>query len=357
MQRIARAVLPLILPFSLMLVSPLAAADARPSVESLVKRAETVMADGSVVPERDLAPLLERIAGTVDERQQSSLLGAIGRLGRADTPYPAAAKAYLRREAPAVLLAVARSKAPSGVRAEAILLLRTLDADDAALDQAIAIAAAAPERDVQFHGRLLADWQRTRGPGAPPGSPAGADAAAREQAALEYLRSRGEPVSAYSLGRAAADARPDVVAALLDAGVPVDAPQVAGATPLAEASGSGCVQDRGSLEDRLATIDLLIARGADPRQRDNGGSTLLVGAVNCPLAVSERLVAAGTDPTLAGDTGFSPLQFALARNRWDIAEFLIGRGARLSAAAIDEIFFERPTDPKKAALLRQATVK
>jgi ankyrin repeat protein len=105
------------------------------------------------------------------------------------------------------------------------------------------------------------------------------------------------------------------------------------------------------------TIDLLLQRGADVHQKDSGGNTLLVGAVNCPLEVVQKLVDAGVSVSATGSTHFSPLQLAFVQGRWDIAEFLVSRGARVSKKAIDEVFFEKPTDPKKLALIRRATEK
>jgi len=184
------------------------------------------------------------------------------------------------------------------------------------------------------------------------------EAASRESAALAFIKSRHSSVSAYSLGVAASEADTELVEALLDAGVDVNSTLVAGSIPLAEAAGSGCVgHDDVPLADRLAAIDLLIARGADVKRLDNGGNTLLVGAVHCPLPVMEKLVAAGASATVVGQTGFGPLQFALANARWDIARFLVDHGARISRKAIDEVFFEKPDDPEKLALLNKATLK
>ena len=60
---------------------------------------------------------------------------------------------------------------------------------------------------------------------------------------------------------------------------------------------------------------------------------------------------------MANAQGFRPLHLAFAEGKWDVAEFLVGRGARISKEAIDKLFFEKPTDPKKLALIRRATAK
>jgi hypothetical protein len=344
----------------LLAAAPLAAAKrpAVPTVDALIHDAESAVESGSVDPQHHLAPLVERLAASQDEGEQDSLVSAIERLGRSDGRSPAAVKTYLRQAAPPALLALARNeKAEYDVRGSALLALRALNVDDAMLDEGIAIAKAASHPQVQFRGRLLENWKRNRPPAVELAAPATAEDAARERAALDFIRASGSPVSAYSLADAARNANAALVAALLDAGVPVDAPQVAGGTPLGEAAGSGCVADHGTLEARLATIDLLIARGAKADWRDNGGNTLLIGAVHCPLPVMERLIAAGASPSAAGETGFSPLQFALANGRWDLAELLVAHGARLSPKELDELFFEKPTEPGKLALLEKATSK
>jgi hypothetical protein len=340
---------------------PLAAASpkpAPPSADSLVDRAEAAVETGNVDPQRDLAPLVERLASTKVEDEQDSLVRAIAALGRHDGRSPASVKAYLRQAAPPALLSVARGQAAADLRMNALMALRSLDVDDATLDEGIAIGAASTEHSVKFGGQLLADWKASRPAPEELKVAATPEAAAREKAALALVKSRHSSVSAYSLGVAASEADPELVAALLDAGVDVNSTLVAGDSPLSEAAGSGCVgHDDVPLADRLATIDLLIARGADVKRLDNAGNTLLVGAVHCPLPVMEKLVAAGASATVVGQTGFGPLQFALANARWDLAQFLVDHGARISRKAVDEIFFEKPADPEKIALLKKATLK
>lgn len=345
----------------LLLATPLAAAKkpVLPSVDQLVDRAEAAVESGNVDIQRDLAPLVERLRTTQVEDEQDSLVRAIATMGRHDGRSPANVKAYLSEAAPAALLAVARGKSGTQIRGDALMALRSLNVDDATLDEGIAIGAASADHAVQFSGRLLQDWKANRPPRQTLNVESTPEAAAREQKALAVIQARRSMVSGYSLGRAAADADTELVEALLDAGVDVNSPLPAGSIPLAEAAGSGCVsvEHHPPLADRLATIDLLIARGADVKRLDNGGNTLLVGAVHCPLPVMEKLIAAGVSATTVGETGFGPLQFALANGHWDMAELLVEHGARMSKKSIDELFFEKPDDPAKLALLKKATAK
>jgi hypothetical protein len=346
---------------ALLLAAPLAAGKkpALPSAEELIDRAEAAIEAGSVDPPRDLAPLVERLRTTRIEDEQDSLVRSIATMGRHDGRSPASVKAYLSEAAPAALLAVARGKSDPQIRADALMALRSLNVDDATLDEGIAIGAASTDHAVQFSGRLLGDWKASRPARQALKVEATPEAAAREQRALAVIEAHHSMVSGYSLGRAAADADTELVEALLDAGVDVNAPLPAGSTPLAEAAGSGCVsvERHPPLADRLATIDLLIARGAEVKRLDNGGNTLLVGAVHCPLPVMEKLLAAGASAKTVGDTGFGPLQFALANGKWDLAELLVNHGARMSQKSVDELFFEKPDDPAKLALLKKATAK
>jgi Zn-dependent protease with chaperone function len=98
------------------------------------------------------------------------------------------------------------------------------------------------------------------------------------------------------------------------------------------------------------------ARGADAAER-NG--VLLMGAVqSCPLPVIKGLVEAGVDANPRPNAqGVTPLGVALISGKWDVAEFLVDRGARLETSQIDALFFERPTDARPLAILERAERK
>ncbi|MFY9821523.1 MAG: ankyrin repeat domain-containing protein [Thermoanaerobaculia bacterium] len=328
-----------------------------PSTESLILQAKIAVRDGTAEPERDLAPMLERLRTTTKALEQRDLIEAIEDLGRHDSANSAAVKAYLREAAPPVLLAVARSKTDGIVRCNALLLLRTLNVGPQVLDEAIALAAADTSPDqkaIRFHGRLLANWKETHPTNDEPPVPSASGSSAKEKAALDLLRRRHERVSADNLGQAASRADAEVVAALLDAGIDPNSTLAAGMSPLSFAAGAGCVFDRAGLAARLATIDVLLQHGADLARKENNGSTVLISAVDCPLPVAEKLLAAGAKVD-AGNEKVSPLEWAFIKGRWDIAALYVAHGARMSKAAIDKLFFEKPTDPEKLALIRRAT--
>src|SRR5262245_60464379 len=75
-----------------------------------VEKARAAIESGNVVPERDLAPLVQALMKTSSNGAADTLINGIVELGKADGGSPAAVKEYLRREAPPALLRVARGK-------------------------------------------------------------------------------------------------------------------------------------------------------------------------------------------------------------------------------------------------------
>ena len=168
-----------------------------PPLEPLIERAKAAVVSGRYDVQRDLAPLLQRLAVATDEEEQDDLIDLIEELGEEDAIMPAAVKLYLRESAPPVLMQVARTSPFKTNRANAILVLRDLNVDEPVIDEAVAIAQADAERSVRFHGTLLANWRSSRPRNYVP------TPTANEQAALEYLRRRRERISAHALGGAA----------------------------------------------------------------------------------------------------------------------------------------------------------
>ena len=79
--------------------------------------------------------------------------------------------------------------------------------------------------------------------------------------------------------------------------------------------------------DGLATLRLLIERGADVNMRDNRGWTALTTAAyrNHP-GVIEQLLAVGADPAPTDKEGRTPLSIARSKGSMDAADLLISRG-------------------------------
>lgn len=328
-----------------------------PSASDVVARVEAKVEQGGVDPARDLAPLLDGLRAAKDERSQATYIGAIEELGDFRGSAPAAVKAWLVQHAPPLLLDVARSNAGWSLRGDALMTLRSLDVSDAVLDDAIAIARAATgDGDGFLHSRgdLLQDWKENRSGGSRSAAVRPQDPQ-KEQAALEFLRTRGYGASHDDLGRALGSADVEVVRALIDAGIDVSVPGDGPLTPLGMATMLACARQV-PLERQLAVLDLLIAQGADVRHKDAQGNTLLIAAVqSCPVAVFDKLIGAGAEVNPVNAQQFTPLKMAIVAGRWDIAEFLVGKGARMTAKDADQLFMEKPQDPAQAAILRRAT--
>jgi hypothetical protein len=325
-----------------------------PSVEALIARATAAVANGSIDPGRDFAPLLERLASTENASEQHDIIRMIEKLGEWDGYSPAMVKTWLRENAPHALLAVAKSKTDKSVREDALMVLRDLNVSDAVFDEAIAIADADPSdaaRSIRFRGQLLKNWKESRGvTSLPVAATAITD---KELAALALLKRRRTRPIPSSLGEAAMHGDAAVVEALLDTGISANSPQIA-SSPLGSAV--SCF-DNVPAENRIATIDVLLARGADLKRKDGNDNTILLFAVDCPVAVVERLIAAGADIHAKNVMDMTPLKVAFAKGRWNVAEALVSHGARMSRKEIDQLFFEKPDDPAKLALIKRATAK
>ncbi len=325
-----------------------------PSVEAMIAKATAAVADGSIEPARDFPPLLDRLVSAKNASEQDDIIDMIEDLGEWDGYSPAMVKTWLRENAPLALLTVAKSKTDKSVRESALMVLRDLNVSDAVFDEAIAIANADPgeaERSIRFRGELLKNWKESRGVTSLP--VAATAIAEKERAALALLKRRGTRPIPTSLGEAAEHGDTAVVEALLDTGISANAPQIVG-TPLGAAV--SCFDDV-PVEDRIATIDVLLARGADLKWKDGNDNTILLFAVDCPVPVVERLIAAGADLHAKNVMDMTPLKIAFAKGRWNVAEALVSHGARMTKKEIDQLFFEKPDDPAKLALIKRATAK
>ena len=110
-----------------------------PSVEAMIAKATAAVADGSVDPARDFTPLLDRLVSTKNASEQNDIIRMIEALGEWDAYTPAMVKTWLRENAPASLLTVAKSKTDKSVREHALMVLRDLNVSDAVFDEAIAM--------------------------------------------------------------------------------------------------------------------------------------------------------------------------------------------------------------------------
>jgi hypothetical protein len=306
-----------------------------------------------------LGALIDALRASGDPDDQRRLIDTIGTLGDASGNSPASVKAYLRTNAPAALLDVARSHADWVVRGEALLCLRTIDAPDDALRQAIAIAEADTSPQQGFmHSRavILRGWLDSRAGHQTAGVAAPADAGAERQA-LAVLRSRNIGVSYDSLTTALQTADVAVVAALLDAGVQVG-PANAARAYAAVTSGLAVVCQKTPVpNDKIGqALTLLIDHGLPIGYADEMGNTMLLSAAQyCPAPVVAWVLALGATVDPVNRQQFTPLKMALVTGKWDVAKLLVDHGAHLTTADVARLFIEPPRDPDVRDLIARAT--
>lgn len=125
----------------------------------------------------------------------------------------------------------------------------------------------------------------------------------------------------YPLGLAAFFGHSDAVALLLKSG----------ADPKAVAKNDMRVQPlHAAVAQRsVASVKSLLAAGADPNARQQGGFTpLLAAAAKGDLEIVKLLVLNGADPNGKNDAGATPLTLAQARRHKDVIAFLEAKGAK-----------------------------
>lgn len=120
-----------------------------------------------------------------------------------------------------------------------------------------------------------------------------------------------------ALHRAAKRDAPDVVQAILETGVPVDATDVAGETPLVHACRAGAT----------GTMEVLIAAGADVNQRNgmDGRTPLMAAAAKGNPQVVAILLAAGADPKREDHVGDTAIATARRRGHTEVERLLSAR--------------------------------
>jgi len=140
-------------------------------------------------------------------------------------------------------------------------------------------------------------------------TPLGVALASGRRDLADWLDWRGwplprRPLHAGDVPAAAIVGDADAVRRLLDLGLPVDTVDAQGCTALLRAAGGG----------HRATVDLLLARGADPKRAAHTGATPLSAAVSMRhVEIVDRLLAAGAglEQRLPGDVTVLMLAAAL----------------------------------------------
>ncbi|WP_083671792.1 ankyrin repeat domain-containing protein [Sphingomonas montana] len=155
-----------------------------------------------------------------------------------------------------------------------------------------------------FLAALLMATAAPGAPATPPAAPATLPSPERRQQLL---------FEAARLGRA------DLIGPLVKAGADIDSRDDRGFTPLILAAYNG----------QLATVDALIARGADACRpdRDQGNTAQMGVAFKGEDAIAARLLKAGCDVNARNNAGQTALMMAALFNRTKQVEMLLAAGA------------------------------
>src|SRR5258708_16767783 len=336
---------------SLVSMAALAAQGANPN--ELYNRAKRAITAGTVVPERDLAPLVDLLRGPSSDDDLGSAIGRIETLGGADASSPAAVKQYLLEQSTPLLLKIAASGASASVRGDAVTALRDMGASRAVLEQAATIAERDRDAFMRSRGEMLRNFIKSM--------PAGGAAAEvksaggpREQQAIASLKARKLGVSADQLRRSSLEGNAADVQSLLDAGVNVNSGSGLSDGAIYYAVFSGCGQKQGETDGLVNTVNVLIAAGADLKRKDDNGNNILISAAQmCGPKIVGALIAGGADMKIINGSGMTPLTIALIMRHPDSAEVLVNKGARLTAAQV-QMVSASATDPRSKAVIQRA---
>jgi ankyrin repeat protein len=118
-------------------------------------------------------------------------------------------------------------------------------------------------------------------------------------------------------------ANPEKVRLLLDAGADVNARSKQGMTPLLIAASNA-----GSMD----IVRLLIAKGADPKATNEGGTALLAAAIANDLDMARLFIEKGVDGYAADIRGNTALHFAASNGNLAMVKLLLSKGADVNAA-------------------------
>jgi ankyrin repeat protein len=321
-----------------------------------IERAEKAIARGHVDPQRDLGPILYALKRGGPPEEMRELVGAIGDLGERDGESPNAVKAYLLEEAPPLLLDVVRNGHDTFLQIDAMAALRDLGAPRSVLEEAAKIAESDPDEAVRARAEIMRNYMK----GMPVENesavsrPVATDAS---RAAIAYLDKLGVGVSTDALRDAARDGTPEVVKALLDAGVAPDTGVTTlNDTPLYMATEYACANQESEAEWVVDTIRHLVKAGATLTFKDDNSNTVLISAArNCGKQTVALLLDAGAKIGDRNGSGLTALGFALLGDKLDVAEVLVAHGAKLNKT---ERAMVEPSvkDAKGKALIKKASV-
>ncbi|MGH8174419.1 MAG: ankyrin repeat domain-containing protein [Rhodanobacteraceae bacterium] len=345
--------LPILLAAAIPLALVLTTAHAA-SVDKLASNAEKAIASGHVVPERDLAPLIQVLRAPPSTDELRNAIDEIETLADARGSSPAEVKHYLLEQSTPLLLKIGADGPSAFARGDAVTALRDMGASRSVLEQAATIAENDPDDYVKSRGEILRNFIQSM-PDSGAAADVQSDGGAKEQKAIAALKTRKLGVSADQLRTSSLEGNPADVKALLDAGVNVNSGSGLNDRALYFAVFSGCGGKQGETPGLIDTVNILIAAGAEVHDRDDNGNTILMSAAQmCGGKIVGALIAAGADVNLGNGSGMNPLSMALLMKHPDAAEVLVSKGAKLSAQQV-QMLSASATDARSKAIIQKAT--
>jgi len=325
-------------------------------VDQLARNASDAIASGHVVPERDLAPLINALRAPASTDELRNAIDKIETLADAHGSSPAEVRRYLLDQATPLLLKIGAEGPTQFARGDALTALRDMGASRAVLEQAATIAEHDPDDYVRSRGEILRNFIQSM-PAAGAAADVAADGGEREHKAIASLKARKLGVSADQLRRSALEGNADEVTALLDAGVNVNSGTGLSDSALYFAVFSGCGARQGETDGLIRTVNVLLAAHADLTRKDDNGNTVLMSAAQmCGPKIVAALIAAGADPNVTNGSGMNPLAMALLMRHPDSAEVLADKGARLSSQQV-QMLSASATDARSKAIIQRAGTK
>ena len=259
-----------------------------------------------------------------DAKVRRAATDALGRIGDPAEAYDRAAKASV----------AGRARAP----------LESLAADAAQDEDTRAAATRALQAlsvGTETHTKVL--------PATAPG----------DEAALARLRARDIPFTEDAFWRAIGERDVQAVTDLLDAGLSPASIDAGGMPPLHFALMGGCDYGHPTAPETTRIVAALLARGADPNQRDTAGDNpALHRATSCDGATVKQLIAAGADPRAPNASGLSSFTSFVITSPGGAAA-LLDAGFRANARERETIqaMLQGEKDPAKRKLLSRALGK
>jgi hypothetical protein len=319
----------------------------------LYNRAKRAIDAGNVVPERDLAPLVNVLRTSTSDDDLRAAIDKIETLADANGPSPAAVKHYLLEQSTPLLLKIAATGPSVFCRGDAVTALREMGASRAVLEQAATIAEHDRDAYVRSRGEILRNFIKSM-PAEGAAAQVKSAGGAKEQQAIALLKSRKLGVSVDQLRRSAQEANPAEVQALIDAGVNVNSGSGLTDSALYFAVFSGCGAKQGETDGLVNTVNTLIAAGADLKRTDDNGNNIVMSAAQmCGPRIVGYLIVSGADFKVTNKSRMTPLAMALLMHHPDAAEVLVSKGARLTATQV-QMLNASVTDPKSKAIIQRA---